>query len=87
MNAVELIEFFRWLQCCVAMIDCGSHFFGKLNASVAAHSLMATVCSLLEATGGGEAAISKTRLRSLRDPSVQWPSSDEVKTDTLVALP
>jgi len=86
-NAVELVEFFCWLWCCVAMIDCGSQLFGELNTGVAARSLMAVVCSLLEAPAGGKAAVSNTRLRSHLDTSVQWPSLDEVKPDTLAALP
>jgi len=86
-NSVELTELFRWLRCCVAMTDCCSQFFGELNAGVAAHSLIAAVCSLLEAPAGGEAAVSKTKLRTLRDPAVQWPSTDEVKPEALAALP
>ena len=86
-NSVELVELFRWLRCCVAMTDCSSQFFGELNAGVAARSLIAAVCSLLEAPMGGEATVSKTKLRTLRDPSVQWPSTDEVKLETLPALP
>ena len=45
------------------------------------------MCSLIEAPAGGEAIVSKTRLRTLRDPSVQWPSTDEVKPEVLAALP
>jgi len=86
-NSVELVELFRWLRCCVAMTDCGSQFFGELNVGVAARSLIAAVCSLLEAPAGGEAAVSKTRLRTLRDPTVQWPSTDEVQLEALAALP
>ena len=86
-NSVELIEFFHWLRCCVAMTDCGSQFFGELNAGVVARSLIAAVCSLIEAPAGGKAVVSKTRLRTLRDPSVQWPSTDEVKPEALAALP
>ena len=86
-NSVELVELFRWLRCCVAMTDCGSHFFGELNAGVTARSLIATVCSLLEAPAGGEASVTKSRLRTLRDPGVQWPSTEEVKPETLPALP
>jgi len=71
----------------MAMIDCGSQFFGELNAGVAARSLIAVVCSLLEAPAGGEAAVSKTKLRTLRDPAMQWPSIDEVKPEALAALP
>ena len=52
------------------MTDYGSQFFGELNAGVAACSLIAVVCSLLEAPVGGEASVSKTKLRTLRDPSV-----------------
>jgi hypothetical protein len=69
-NSVELIEFFQWLRCCMAMVDCGSQLFGELNADIAARSLMAAVCSLLEAQAGGKAAVSKTKLRTLRDPFV-----------------
>ena len=69
------------------MIDCGSQFFGEPNAGVAARSLIAAVCSLLEAPVGGEATVSKTKLCTLRDPGVQWPSTDEVKPETLPALP
>ena len=36
---------------------------------------------------GGEATVSKTKLRTLRDPAVQWPSTDEVKSEALAALP
>ena len=86
-NSVELVELFRWLRCCVAMTDCGSQFFGELNAGVTARSLIAAVYSLLEAPAGGEASVSKTRLRTLRDPAVPWPSTDEVKPETLAALP
>ena len=69
------------------MTDCGSQFFGELNAGVAARSLIAVVCSLLEAPAGGEASVSKLKLRTLRDPGVQWPSTEEVKPETLPALP
>ena len=69
-NAVELIEFFRWLWCCVAMIDRGSQSFDELNAGVTAHSLMAAVCSLLETPAGGKVIVSKTKLRTLCDSSV-----------------
>ena len=69
------------------MTDCGSQFFGELNAGVAAHSLIAVVCSLLEAPACGKAAMSKTKLRTFRDPAVQWPSTDEVKPEVLAALP
>ena len=92
-NSVELVELFRWLRCCVAMTNCGSQFFGELNAGVAARSLIAVVCSLLEAPAGGEAlargeaSVSKAKLRTLRDPGVQWPSTEEVKPETLLALP
>jgi len=86
-NSVELFELFRWLRCCVAMTDCGSQFFGELHASVAARSLIAAVCSLLEALAGGEASVTKSRLRTLRDPGVQWPSTEDVKPETLPALP
>jgi hypothetical protein len=86
-NSVELIELFRWLRCCVAMTDCGSQFFGELNASVTVRSLIAAVCSLIKAPDGGEAIFSKTKLRTLRDPSVQWPSADELKPEALGALP
>ena len=69
------------------MTDCGSQFFGELNAGVAARSLIAMVCSLLEAPAGGEASVSKSKLRTLRDPGVQWPSIEEVKPETLPAIP
>ena len=55
------------------MTDCGRQFFGELNAGVAAHSIIA--------------AVSKTKLRTLLDPAVQWPSTDEVKSEALAALP
>ena len=77
----------KYQQCCVAMTDFGSQFFGELNAGVAARSLIAAVCSLIEASNGGEATVSKTKLRTLRDPSVQWPSPDELKPKALAALP
>ena len=86
-NSVELIELFCWLQCCVAMTNCGNQFFGELNAGVTARSLIAAVCSLLKAPAGGEASVTKAKLRTLRDPGVQWPSTDEVKPETLPALP
>ena len=86
-NFVELVELFRWLCCSVSMTDCGNQFFGELNAGVAARSLIAAVCSLLEALAGGEASVTKSRLRTLRDPGVQWPSTEEVKPETLPALP
>jgi len=86
-NSVELVELFCWLRCCVAMTDCGSQFFGELNAGVTARSLIAVVCSLVEAPAGGEASVTKSRLRTLRDPSVQWPCAEEVKPETLPALP
>jgi len=86
-NSVELVELFRWLRCCAAMTDCGSQFFGELNASVAARSLIAAVCSLLEAPAGGEASVTKSKLCTLRDPGVQWPSTEEVKPEMLPALP
>jgi hypothetical protein len=31
--------------------------------------------------------VSKTRLRTIRGPAVQWPSTEEVKPEALVALP
>ena len=31
--------------------------------------------------------MSKAKLRTLRDPGVQWPSTKEVKPETLPALP
>jgi hypothetical protein len=71
----------------MAMTDCGNQFFGELNAGVAARSLIAAVCSLIEAPAGGAAAVSKTKLRTLCDPAVQWPSADEVKPEALAALP
>ena len=86
-NSVELTELFRWLRCYVAMTDCGSQFFDELNAGVTAHSLIAAVCSLLEAPAGGEAAVSKMKLCTLHDPDVQWPSTNEVKPEVLAALP
>ena len=86
-NSVELIELFRWLRCCVAMTDCGSQFFGELNAGVAVRSLIAAVCSLIKAPDGGKAIFSKTKLRTLRDPSMQWHSADELKPEALGALP
>ena len=86
-NSVELVELFRWLRCCVAMTDCGSQFYGELNAGIAARSLIAAVCSLLDAPAGGEASVTKSKLRTLRDPGVQWPSTKEVKPETLPALP
>jgi len=86
-NSVELVKLFRWLRCCVAMTDCGSQFFGELNAGVAVRSLIAAVCSLLKAPAGGEASVSKAKLHTLRDPDVQWPSTEEVKPETLPALP
>ena len=86
-NSVELIELFRWLRCCVALTDCGSQFYGELKAGVAVRSLIASVRSLLEAQAGSEAAVSKSKLRTLRDPSVQWPSIDNVKLKALAALP
>ena len=51
------------------------------------HALIAEVCSLLEAPVGGEASVTKAKLRTLRDPGVQWPSTNEVKPETLPALP
>ena len=42
---------------------------------------------MLEAPAGAEAFVSKTILRTLRDSAVQWPSTDEVKSETLAALP
>ena len=69
------------------MTDCGSQFFGELNAGVTARSLIAAVCSLIEAPAGGTAAVSKTKLRTLHDPTVQWPFADEVKPKVLAALP
>jgi hypothetical protein len=45
------------------------------------------VCSLLETPAGGEASVSKAKLRTHRDPGVQWPSTEEVKPETLPALP
>ena len=86
-NSVELVELFRWLRYCVATTDCGSQFFGELNAGVVARSFIAAVCSLLKATASGEASVTKSRLRTLRDPGVQWPSTEEVKPETLPALP
>ena len=86
-NFVELVELFRWLCCSVSMTDCGNQFFGELNAGVAARSLIAMVCSLVEAPADGEASVTKSRLRTLRDPSVQWPCAEEVKPETLPALP
>ena len=86
-NSMELIELFRRLWCCVALTDCVSQIFRELNAGVAARSLIATVCSLLEAPAGGEASVTKAKLRTLRYPSVQWPSTDEVKPETLPAVP
>jgi len=71
----------------VATTDCGNQFFGELNAGVVARSLIAAIYSLLEASAGGEAAGSKTRLRTLRDPAVKWLSTDEVKPEALAALP
>ena len=70
-NSMELIELFRRLWCCVALTDCGSQIFRELNAGVAARSLIATVCSLMETSDGGEAVVSKKKLRTLRDSSVQ----------------
>ena len=69
------------------MTDCGSQFFGELNAGVAARSLIAAVCSLLEAPAGGEASVTKSKLCTLRDPGLQWPSTEEVKPEMLPALP
>ena len=86
-SSVELVELFRWLRCCVAMTDCGSQFFGELNAGVALRSLLAEVCSLLEVPAGCEASVSKAKLRTLCDPGMQWPSVEEVKLETLPALP
>ena len=77
----------KYQQCCVAMTDFGSQFFGELNAGVIARSLIAAVCSLIEASDGGEATVSKTKLRILRDSSVQWSSPDELKPKALAALP
>ena len=45
------------------------------------------VCSLVEAPAGGEASVTKSRLRTLRDPGVQWPCAEEVKPEMLPALP
>ena len=42
-NSVELNEFFRWLWCCVAMVNCGSQFFRELSTGVTARSLMAAI--------------------------------------------
>ena len=64
-DSVKLVELFHSLHYCVAMVDHGSQFFGELSAGVAAHSLSAAMCALLEASASGKAAISKTRLRSL----------------------
>ena len=69
------------------MTDCGSQFFGELNAGVALRSLLAEVCSLLEDPAGCEASVSKAKLRTLCDPGMQWPSVEEVKLETLPALP
>ena len=69
------------------MVNCGSQFFRELRTGVAARSLMAAVWSLLEALAGGEAIVSKTKLCTLHNPSMQWLSSDAVKTNTLGALP
>jgi hypothetical protein len=84
---VELVELFRWLRCCVAMVDLGSQFYGELSAGVAARSLIAAVCYLLETSSGGKAIISKTRLWGLRDLTVQWPTPEEVRPEALAALP
>ena len=86
-NSIELDELFCWLRCCVAMTDCGSQFFGELNAGVAARSLIAVVCSLVEDTAGGEASVTYSRLRTLLDPGMQWLCAEEVKPETLPALP
>ena len=69
------------------MTNYGSQIFGELNAGVAVRSYIATVCTLIEAPAGSEAVVSKTKLRTLRDPYVQWPSVDEVKLEALAALP
>ena len=45
------------------------------------------MCSLLKAPASGEASVTKSRLRTLRDPGVHWPSTEEVKPETLPALP
>ena len=45
------------------------------------------MCSLVEDTAGGEASVTNSRLRTLLDPGMQWLCAEEVKPETLPALP
>jgi len=60
---------------------------GDLSAAVVVRSLSAAVCKLLPEGSGAEAAVTKTQLRTMRDPTFEWPSPDEVRHKALPPLP
>src|SRR6185437_8182312 len=57
------------------------------SATVAVRSLSAAVYKLLPKGSGAEAAVTKTQLRTMRDPTFEWPSPDEVRHEALPPLP
>ena len=67
--------------------NCGNRAMGDLSAAVAVRSHSAAICKLLPEGGGAEAAMTKTQLRTLRDPTFEWPSLDEVRPEALPPLP
>jgi hypothetical protein len=85
-NTISISKLFRWLRVCVAMASSSSRAMGDLSAAVAVRSLSATICKLLPAGGGADAAVTKTQLRSMRESTFEWPSPKEVRPDTLPPL-
>ena len=69
------------------MANCGNRAMGDLSATVAVHSISAAICKLLPEGSGAEAAVTKTQLRTMRDPTFEWPSPDEVRPEALPPLP
>ena len=58
-----------------------------LSAVVAVRSLSAAICKLLTEGSGTEAAVTMAQLRTMRDPTFEWPSLDEVRPEALPPLP
>ena len=69
------------------MATSGNCLMGDLSAVVAVRSHSAAICKLLPEGGGAEVAVTKTQLRTLRDPTFEWPSLDEVRPEALPPLP
>jgi len=77
-NSISISELFCWLRACVSMANCGNRAMGDLSVAVAARSFSASICKLLPEGSGAKAAVTKTQLRTMRDPTFEWPSPDEV---------